>query len=173
MFKAVVILNGPSSRSWLGHKFHVPLYGCNWAYREFDLDYCCVIDTEMCRALSHEPQPPGCAFYTKTLTPQQIGPSWIQRRPAPGIDSGSMALDLAQSHGHDPILIIGGDGQLGQDVVSVYDYSWQRRAQTSRIYQLHQHSFRRLCSQGSVTWVSEQPHDHYQTMPFREAIKWV
>ena len=161
MFSSVVVLNGPSSKFWTSHQFKLPLFGCNLAWQDFEINHCCCIDYETVKNLDQMALPKKCEFYTRNHP--KISDRWNVVH-APGIDSGSFALSLALNFYSGSVLVIGGDGQLGQDYETNYDYQWAKKTPTERIYALHRRTFIDLCSTDRVTWVSEHTNPTFKTI---------
>lgn len=127
-----IVLNGPSSKDWHGYKFKGPVFGCNYAYRDFPITDLFVVDRICVHNVRIDPQyPGGINCYTKQST-LEIPPGWRQM-PTPGIDSGSFAIEQAfiryPKHRH---VIIGADGILQQQYETVYDYHFRNGTQTRK-----------------------------------------
>lgn len=120
-----IIFNGPSNRQWISHRFKGPVFGCNYAYRDFPVTDLFVADRMCVHSVRKDPlRPDGIHCYTKQ-SPLELPPGWRQK-PTPGIDSGSFALEQAfvryPKHQH---IIIGADGILLQNHESVYEYQFR------------------------------------------------
>lgn len=163
VFSAVIILNGPSSRSWLGYPFSLPLYGTNLAYTDWPLDHCVIVDTEAIKSLRHHTRPSHTRFYTKTSCPDNLLWPGLERITIPGIDSGTAATQLALEHTQGQVLVIGADGQFGQTQTH-YPYAWSRRPPTLRVYQIHRQTWLLLHLTGRVIFVHEQQDQTFITM---------
>ena len=121
--QAVVVYNGPSRLSFSLKGFQGPLIGCNFAYRDWPLTHCVAIDRMTVAAIRGELErkPLPCEFWTKE-TPLELPPHW-HHRPSPGIDSGSLAIQLALDLA-DKVLVIGADGICGGSTITAYQYPW-------------------------------------------------
>jgi hypothetical protein len=129
---AWTILNGPSSQQWRNYKFKGPVFGCNYAYRDFPLTDLFVADRICVHNVRIDPLfPGGIHCYTKE-SPLELPHGWRQQR-MPGIDSGTFAIEQAfiryPNHKH---VIIGADGLLQHNYETVYDYHFRKGASTRR-----------------------------------------
>lgn len=127
---AWTILNGPSSQQWRNYKFKGPVFGCNYAYRDFPITDLFVADRICVHNVRIDPLfPGGIHCYTKQ-SPLELPPGWRQQT-MPGIDSGTFAIEQAfvryPNHKH---VIIGADGLLEQNYETVYDYHFRNGATT-------------------------------------------
>lgn len=125
-----IVLNGPSSKQWQDYKFRGPVFGCNYAYRDFPITDLFVVDRICVHNIRTDVQfPGGINCYTKE-TNLELPPGW-RHMPTPGIDSGSFAIEQAfvryPKHRH---VIIGADGILKQDYTTVYNYEFRNGTQT-------------------------------------------
>lgn len=137
-----VVLNGPTSMLYRNSRFPGPLFGCNFAYRHFDLQYCCAVDLKTIRIVEAE-APGGIQLMSKRYP--GIGVRW-QQKIIPGIDSGSFAIEQALIRfGSRPIYVIGADGILQQQHKTVYEYEWRGgRDPHPRTHQRHRQTVLKL-----------------------------
>lgn len=165
-----VILNGPSREPWLDFTFPGPTIGCNYAYRDFVLFHCCAID-RMTVAHMRGDMDPTCTYWLRK-GPLEVPPGWLEYEP-PGIDSGSMAIDLACHLYSWPVLVIGGDGILGQRHETAYEYPWHRRPPDAKIHQRHRQTVEEIVKNRSnlIVFVSEQPDPYFNTITMEQAYK--
>jgi len=87
------------------------IYACNAVYREFKPDYLVAVDTKMVNEIvQHRYQLEGQVWtnYNKSYE-RYTGLNYFE--PSKGWSSGPTALDLASSHGHKTIYILGFDYQ--------------------------------------------------------------
>ena len=139
-----VILNGPSSARYTEAVFSGPTFGCNFAYRDFDLQYCCSVDLKAIRIIEGE-APGGIQLFSKRYP--DIGLRW-QKKTIPGIDSGSFALEQALIiYPASLVFVIGADGILKQDNNTRYEYEWRHGRQPSS----HTHLRHRLTMQQTIS----------------------
>lgn len=132
---AWVILNGPSRLQFIDHQFPEVVIGCNWAWRDWPLTDCVCIDRKMVDAIDQHfggAERP-CQFWTKSWP--NLSGHW-QTFPAPGIDSGTMAVSLALKRAKQ-VRVIGADGIMGGDRSTAYHYDWERTPKTDRAQRLH------------------------------------
>lgn len=172
MFDSVVILNGPSSLAWQRFRIELETYGCNLAYEDFRLDHCVIVDIEAIKNLRHRSRPEHTRFYTKTSCPDNLLWPGLERIPIPGIDSGTAACDLALKRTQGWVLVIGADGQFGQTETR-YQYAWQRRQPTERVYSIHYQTWLKLHSSHRVIFCSEQRHPVFLTLGFEGCLNLV
>lgn len=170
---ALVILNGPSRDLIKGLCLTIPTVGCNWAWRDFDLTDCVVIDRMTVAAIrKHLPGAElPCRMWTR-LSSLELPPGW-QQRPAPGIDSGSMAIDLALSLVTGPVLVVGADGMLGRDHSTAYEYRWHPQPPTPRIHQRHRSTVVELAKKNPhrILMVTDQPDPDLKTITLDQALQ--
>jgi hypothetical protein len=162
------ILNGPSSVSWRDQKLKGPLFGCNFAYKHFDLDHCFAVDMQMVkRIIDDEPQ--GIWLYTKHRNQTPRG--W-RGKVIPGIDSGSFAFERAlllyPDHEH---FIIGADGILKHSHDTVYEYDWHTRSNRPTSHNIHRQTFVKLIEQYQPNYwfVSDTPDTELRTLKHEDA----
>lgn len=124
MSKIVVVYNGPSSIAYR-KKLQGKIYGCNFAYRDFDLDAVFAVDALAVKQIDQDQ--PNCRYFTKK---RSWTPKGWNTRIIPGIDSGSYALETAiLENSNSNIFVIGADGVLKQNNSTVYDYYWRNGQQ--------------------------------------------
>jgi hypothetical protein len=85
------------------------VYACNAVYRDFDPDYLVAVDTKMVNEIVHrnyQHKRPVWTNYNKTFEKYK-GLNYFT--PSKGWSSGPTALDLASSHNHSTIYILGFD----------------------------------------------------------------
>lgn len=172
MFGSVVILNGPSSQRWTGIDIGLETYGCNLAYEDFRLDHCVIVDIEAIKNLRHRSRPLHTRFYTKNLCPDNLLWPGLERITIPGIDSGTAACDLALKNTQGWVLVIGADGQFGLTETR-YNYAWQRRLPTERVYSIHYQTWLKLHSSHRIIFCSEQRHSVFLTLGFEGCLNLV
>lgn len=165
---AVVIYNGPSQVVWRGFRFPGLVWGCNFAYKHFDLDYCWAVDRMTVAAIRGdlERKPYPCEFWTKE-TSLELPPQW-QHRHTPGIDSGSAAVNHALDVYSGPILIIGADGVCGGHCETLYQnlYPWHANGSKANIHQRHRQTLYELNQKypGRLRVVWDHAVDGLETM---------
>lgn len=97
-----------------------PVIGCNFAYKDWRLDYCVAVDRMCVHEIRKHPHP-DINWITKK-TSLELPQGW-QSFPAPGVDSGTLAIELATTLG-DQVLVIGADGILNGSAKTRYHYRW-------------------------------------------------
>ena len=167
-----IILNGPSSEQWLDTKLPGPVWGCNFAYQEFNLDHLCIVDQPTIDAvLQNEPK-----MDIRVRARGRTYPKHWQGCRIPGLDAGSFALEQSiltyPDHTH---IVIGGDGVLGIDHITRYRYAW-RHSQliASRTHKLHRVSYVQVCktySEAEVIFVSHKAKDDYFRLENADTIR--
>lgn len=130
-----MILNGPSSAWARDHILHPRLWVCNLAIKDWPATDCVCIDRPMVRHLTEQGLDPQVKYWTKTHPEPFLG--WQVVQPVPGVDSGTMAIDLALQH-DDVVEVWGADGILGGVINTQYQYTWHPRGPTERSRKLHQ-----------------------------------
>lgn len=161
-----IILNGPSSKSWKGYRFKGPVFGCNYAYRDFPLTDLFAVDRICVHNIRIDPlYPGGINCYTKQ-SGLELPPGWRQM-PIPGIDSGSFALEQAfiryPNHKH---IVIGADGILEKNFETVYDYHFRNGTQTREsVHKRYRKTVIELLElyQPNCVFISETPDPRLRT----------
>jgi len=167
-----VILNGPSSARYTEAVFSGPTFGCNFAYRDFDLQYCCSVDLKAIRIIEGE-APGGIQLFSKRYP--DIGVRW-QKKTIPGIDSGSFALEQALIiYPNSIVYVIGADGILRQDNTTRYEYEWRNgRQPNSHTHQRHRQSMIGLINKykkSRVVFVSDNQDPELETITHENFIR--
>lgn len=127
----LVILNGPSSEQYRGIRC-TPLWGCNRAYLDWPITHLVVIDRFAVANIRKDP--PKCEeYWTRTNTLKlPLPPGWQEHHP-PGIDSGTLAIEIAVQRG--PVLVIGADGILGGSTQTRYHYEWHPNGSRPKVHE--------------------------------------
>ena len=167
-----IIFNGPSSKQWQGFNFDGPVFGCNFAYKDFPCTDVFAVD-RVTVAHIRSNQPSNVYFCTKK-TGLELPLNWHDLEP-PGIDSGSFALEQAfvrypQRHA----VIIGADGILMQDHNTNYDYPWRRGQQpTQNSHQTHRNTVLGLIEKykPNYVFISNQPDPQLRTQTRDDFIR--
>lgn len=124
--QVLIVFNGPSSKRYRGCSFSGPIFGCNFAYRDFECQYVFAVDYKAVEEIQQD-VPSGIKLHTKNRP--NIPQRW-DTAILPGIDSGSYALQTALTlYGDSRIYVIGADGILKQNSATVYDYEWRKGRQ--------------------------------------------
>lgn len=132
-----VVLNGPSSQWLCRPPNSARLYGCNLAYRDWPITDLVCVDRMSVAQVRGDPEALKVRrFYTRTSA-LELPPGWQAVDP-PGIDSGSLAVQIALEQNPDQqILIIGADGIMLGQTKSRYQYRWHPRGPGPRIHLRH------------------------------------
>lgn len=169
----VIIMNGASSRQFHIGDFRGAVWGCNFAYQDWPLTHCVAVDRMAVAAIRGQPQSGtvSCEWITRE-SPLELPPGW-REAPAPGIDSGSMALSQAILLGW-PCLVLGADGIMGGDTATQYHYAWHSHVTRSQ-HQRHREACVSVCQQArvSVSWAWPHPDPTFDTVPFAQAQTWI
>lgn len=168
-----VVFNGPSSLEWRNILLPNPVFGCNFAYRDFDLEQCFAVDRMTVHNIRKDN--PRCVLWTKQSNLNLELPEGWRAAPTPGIDSGSFALEQAMIQYPDrEKIIIGADGILELETRTVYEYSW-RQGYTPRekTYRIHRKTIKELLERyhQRVRFVSEQPSQHVETINRADTLR--
>lgn len=124
-----VIFNGKSSSHFINYNFDGPVFGCNFAYRDFPITHLYAVDRITVAHIVKDK--PNCECWTKK-SPLPLPPGW-QHATTPGIDSGSFALEQAYLRFPDEaVTVIGADGILGTDHTTRYEYTWRNGHQPNQ-----------------------------------------
>lgn len=169
----VLILNGDSSRAWDGAQFKFPLVGCNYLYRDYKLTHCVAID-RMTVAHMRDDADANCSYWTKT-SPLPLPEGWLEWQP-PGIDSGSMALDLVLNlYPLAAIWVIGADGVLELPSTTRYYYSWHPNGPSEHAKTRHRATWRQLIQKHDrdIWFVSDQVNDFFKTRTVKQAKEYL
>lgn len=168
-----IIFNGPSSSQFIGYKLPGPVFGCNFAYKDFPVTDLFAVDRMAVHAIRKEA--PECRnFYTKK-TPLELPPGW-QHHNIPGIDSGSYAIEQAciQYPRHTKI-IIGADGVLKLNSTTRYVYAWRGgRQPQGRTHLQHRDTVIALTQKYSnqkLLFVTNCQDTYMETITFDDCIR--
>lgn len=152
-------------------RWQIPLIGCNFAYRDFPITQLVSVDRMTVAAIRRElgDQPPWPCWTKQSSL--ELPPGW-QHLPTPGIDSGSFAVWLALSQGHE-VLVIGADGICGGSTVSSYHYSWHPPNPQRQIHRRHLQTLRNLTEQhpGQIKVVWDQEVQGLETVQINQALE--
>lgn len=130
-----MILNG-ASRLWLRAKeVRGRVWVCNLGVLDWPATDCVCIDRPMVKYLTEQGLDPQVRYWTKTHPTPFDG--WQVVQPVPGVDSGTMSIELALRYDHS-VEVWGADGILGGALATAYQYSWHPRGPTERSRRLHQ-----------------------------------
>lgn len=140
------------------------------AYGDWPLTHLVAIDRMTVARIRGEfpGEMPGVELWTKQSS-LELPPGW-RHRPAPGIDSGSLAVAVALEY-PDPVIIIGADGVMGGATASAYDYPWHSRVKKPHIHQRHRSALVNLHKQhpGRIRVVWPLPDPDLETIPLEQA----
>jgi hypothetical protein len=96
--------------------------------------------------------------WTKT-SPLELPRGWHEI-PAPGIDSGSLAVSLALTR-PGTVIVIGADGVMGGDHTTEYHYRWHQHPPKQKIHQRHRRSLVELARKNpdriKIQWNTPDP----------------
>lgn len=158
-----IVLNGPSSQSWINTPLLGAVWGCNLAYQDFKVTHLCLVDQPSIDAVAQKP--PKCEILCRERGRRFRAP--MKGYTIPGIDAGSFAFEQSMLHYPKKThIIIGADGILGVDHTTRYKYAWRDTTQVqSKVHRLHQQTFLKLINQYDCDYifVSEQPHKEFKT----------
>jgi hypothetical protein len=149
------------------------MIGCNRAALDFDLDHCVIIDRFAIAELIDD-LPSHTQYWTKESALEL--PPGFKHLPAPGIDSGSLAIHLAHTlYPNNTILCIGFDGVLNGDTTNRYTYRFRNNNNQARpgIHQKHKRTIVRLAQEYPVCFVNDTPDHELETMHYDQAISLV
>lgn len=167
-----VILNGPSSGQWRDYEFVGPVFGCNFAYRDFPCTDVFAVDRVTVAHIRGD-QPAGVYFCTKR-SGLELPPGW-DHLPTPGIDSGSFAIEQALiRYPHRRLVVIGADGILGQDHHTQYAYPWRRGQQpTAQSHITHRNTVIGLLEKykPNYVFISDRPDPQIRTQTRDDFIR--
>lgn len=169
---AVVLGNAPSSSRWKGLK-HTPLLGCNLACFDWDLTHCIVIDKITVQEILKRNYQGTTKFWTKK-TPLEVPRGW-NKYPAPGIDSGSLAIKMAlEFYPSHKIVCVGFDGVLGGSNLNRYTYSYRGTTKSST-HQRHRKTILELDQQypNRLIFVYDDKDQELETVSYQHAIQMV
>lgn len=120
-----VIGNGPSAAQFIDVPLG-PSIGCNRAFQDFNLDHLVVVDRFCMAELRGEGAVDQQMFSRWTRHSSLELPEGWQQFRAPGIDSGTAAIQLAiDLHPTRDIVCIGFDGVLYKDPTNRYTYKFR------------------------------------------------
>lgn len=108
---AFVLGNGTSRKPIALPKLkpHGTIYACNAVYRDFDPDYLIAVDTKMILEIARNQWQNNGKVWTNYNRVYDKIPNLNYFQPSKGWSSGPTALDLATTHGHKEIYILGFD----------------------------------------------------------------
>ncbi len=131
----MVIYNGPSRKIIQDLSLTIPLIGCNFAYRDFEITDCVAIDRMTVSAIRSELG--GHYTFRCWTKPSSLPlPDGWREFENPGIDSGSLAVNLALRHSH-RVMVVGCDGIMRGSTESAYEYRWHSTHRTKNIHLKH------------------------------------
>jgi hypothetical protein len=117
---AWVILNGPSASQFEGLNPH-PLVGCNYAYKDWNLDHCVAVDRMCVHNIRKDPHP-DIDWITKAGVKIDTPQGW-RLLTAPGVDSGTLAIEVALELAP-RVIVMGADGIMNGSNKNRYYYHW-------------------------------------------------
>lgn len=170
-----IIGNGPSAEKFINLKF-APAIGCNRAFEDFQLDHLVVVDRFCIAELRGEGTVDTGEFVRWTRNSSlELPPGWQQFR-APGIDSGTAAIQLAiDLYPTREIVCIGFDGVLHKVQQNRYTYKFRGNKTHKTNYARHRSSIIDLLKQYNridrVWFVSDKPSSPLQTIGINDAIQ--
>ena len=100
---------------------------------------------------------------------------WLEWQP-PGIDSGSMALDLVLNlYPLATIWVIGADGVLELPSTTRYYYSWHPNGPSEHAKTRHRATWRQLIQTHArdIWFVSDQDNDFFKTRTVKQAKEYL
>lgn len=130
-----MILNGPSSAWARSQTLSARLWVCNQAYQAWPATDCVCIDRPTVRWVTEQGLKPHIRYWTKQQT--NTPPGWQVVEHTPGVDSGTLAIELALAHDH-WVEVWGADGIMGGTINTEYTNTWHPRGPTERSRRLHQ-----------------------------------
>tara|TARA_R110000796_G_scaffold56604_1_gene131174 strand:+ start:584 stop:1144 length:561 start_codon:yes stop_codon:yes gene_type:complete len=158
-----IVLNGPTSKEWINTPLPGAVWGCNLAYKDFDLTHLCLVDQPSIDSIAQDPPP--CEILCRERG--RRFPRTMKGCVIPGIDAGSFAFEQSMIryplHQH---IIIGADGILGLDHITRYKYAWRSTTQVQqKVHKLHEQTFLKLIKQYDCNYVfvSNQNHKEFKT----------
>lgn len=133
--------------------------GCNFAYRDWPVTDIVAIDRMTVAEIRREyPAAAPWQQWTKTSV-LELPPGW-QQIPAPGIDSGSLAVSVALTR-PGAVIIVGADGVMGGDHLTAYEYRWHKLPPKPQIHLRHRRTLVALARQNpgriKVLWNTPDP----------------
>tara|TARA_R110000822_G_scaffold58665_3_gene146636 strand:+ start:458 stop:1015 length:558 start_codon:yes stop_codon:yes gene_type:complete len=166
-----IIFNGPSSTHWHNKTLPGVVYGCNFAYRDFELDAVFAVDRFAVHAITVEK--PDCECWTKkSVLKLELNEPW-KEQTIPGIDSGSFALEHALINYPNHLkIVIGADGILRLNSQTVYEYKWRGNKQPQLFTHLkHRTTVEELLKkyQQTVKFVSNCQDSKLETISYDHA----
>lgn len=160
-----IVLNGPSSKPFIGLDLPGPVWGCNRAYEDFDLDHLCLVDQPSIDFV--EKNEPSCDIRVRQRNRRY--PQHWKGHVIPGIDAGTFAIEQSfltyPEHTH---IIIGADGLLGVDHTTRYLYAWRAYAPRPAIHKQHRNTLVALTKKYSCEYymLSEVPDKKLRTLNY-------
>jgi hypothetical protein len=140
----IVICNGPSRSQWQKRTTTEIRIGCNHADTDCELDHCVAID-RMTVASIVDRHVQGVTYWTRT-SPLELPRGWHELE-APGIDSGSLAVNLAIQLGLTEIYVVGADGIMGGSNDTAFTYAWHKHPPSPIIHNRHRRAMIELTKQ--------------------------
>lgn len=168
--RALVVYNGPSQKA-LHTQFTAPvIVACNWGYLDWPCTDLVAADRLTVAAIVKRGQP-QCRLYTRESS-LPLPEGW-QSRPSPGIDSGSLAVQVALELASQ-VLVIGADGVTGLDHSTVYSYPWHRSPPSQRIHLRHRQALIAVSQShpGRVKVLSDQHIDGLDCRVYDQVQAW-
>lgn len=162
--KSLVILNGPSRQGFLQRLGSELRIGCNYADLDSDLDHCVVIDRMTVVSMIDRLKDSVTYWVRKDPLPLPPRGTW-RSFPAPGIDSGSLAVRIALELVTGPVYVVGADGVLLQDHRTQFEYSHRRLPPTRQIHQRHRQTYQDINKEfpGRIMFFSPRPDPDFET----------
>ena len=164
---AWVILNGPTASQFEGLNPH-PLVGCNYAYKDWELDHCVAVDRLCVYNIRKDPHP-DIDWITKDGVKIDTPPGWRLLK-APGVDSGTLAIEVGLEIA-DRVVVMGADGIMNGSNINRYYYHWHpkgtRAGRHGRFRKTAIELNTREPNRIWFAWDSQDPE--LQTMPIERA----
>lgn len=171
-----IVGNGPSSEPFK-HLRLGPSIGCNKSFLDFELDHLVAVDRFCIAELRGHTDIDSRGFCRWTRwSSLELPPGWQQFR-APGIDSGTAAIQLAiDLYPTRDIVCIGFDGVLHRDASNRYTYKFRGNHTPKKINcAKHRQSILDLLQQHDmldrVWFAHDKPSKPLQTIGIQDAIR--
>jgi len=167
----VVIGNAPSAQQW--DLYHSPTIVCNRGVFDHIADHCVIID-RFCIAELIDSLPQGVEYWTKT-SPLELPPGFKQIE-APGIDSGSLAIHLAQTlYPNNTTVCVGFDGILRENTNNRYTYKFRGHTHRAKAqtYERYRSQAIKLAQTAPTLFVGNVPDSELEVIDYESAVQMV